>query len=113
MKKRNFTTETFTLLQSLSIGDEVTAEVTSRSMEPTLSQGEKVVVKRADFSTLRSGDIIAFYIAGLRTMIIHRVVNMHRNDDLYVITRGDANADTDPWVVYEENFLGVIQPVRL
>ncbi|MBR5558828.1 MAG: signal peptidase I [Oscillospiraceae bacterium] len=64
------------------------AVVLSGSMEPTFSQGDLIIVNKAD--SFAEGDIVVFGQNG--SLVVHRIVDM---DGEMVTTRGDANNTND------------------
>jgi signal peptidase len=68
------------------------------SMEPTLSPGDLVVVKKVAASELAVGDVVSFRDRH-GTPITHRVeaVRATRSGELAVRTRGDANNAPERW----------------
>ncbi len=75
--------------------------VYSGSMRPTLGIGSLAVDRVVDAHTVRVGDVITFndpYVKG--RLVTHRVVRIvHTKDGLAYRTKGDANADRDPWAL--------------
>ncbi|MEM0246681.1 MAG: signal peptidase I [Desulfurococcaceae archaeon] len=76
--------------------------ISSRSMEPALSVGDIVVICN-QCKDINVGDVVA-YISKWG-VVIHRVVEL-REDQKYVITKGDANRDPDLEPVPFENIIG-------
>lgn len=82
-------------------------KVVSGSMEPSIHDGDYIIIKKADSSELEAGDIICFYstdddIYGM--LNTHRIVK--RLDDDSYVTKGDANNTEDPSVVTADNIIG-------
>lgn len=75
--------------------------VRSGSMEPTIPTGALVVLTKTDSSTVVPGDIITFKNPLDRTVLItHRIVDVETDlQGRAFITKGDANAQPDPWRV--------------
>jgi len=84
--------------------------VEGESMEPTLSDGDLVMVKKVDPEEVEVGDIIVFYEPGSHsTIIIHRVVyRVEQGGHVFFKTKGDNNRDPDPWFVSEKDLIGVV-----
>ena len=100
----------FRILQSIPVGKTVRVTITSSSMEPTLLKSSSVVVTRSSLSTLIADRIIAFYIEGMDKIVIHRIVQIKQDDHgMYALTHGDANIKNDPWIVREEQVIGVLE----
>ena len=69
--------------------------VESPSMEPTLSVGDVIFVKDADFSALKPGDVITVRYYDNSGFFTHRITKIDHNNGL-VYTKGDANNEQDP-----------------
>lgn len=77
--------------------------VISGSMEPNIPTGSLVYVdKNADSSDIEKGDVIAFSL-GDGNICTHRVVD---NEEKGFITKGDANADPDGFIVAYDKYIG-------
>lgn len=74
--------------------------VMGKSMEPTLKQGDLVILKRANSYSV--GDILS-YISPHGPIIIHRVVGL---EDGAFILKGDNHTSVDPWPVTQDMTLG-------
>ena len=82
-------------------------KVVSGSMEPSIHDGDYIIVKKAESSELDAGDIICFYsgdddIYGM--LNTHRIVR--RLDDGSFVTKGDSNNTEDSSAVTEDNIIG-------
>lgn len=82
-------------------------KVATGSMEPSIHEGDYILVKATDVSELEEGDIICFYsndsaIYGMPNT--HRIVRLL--DDGSFITRGDANNIDDPVTVKADKIIG-------
>lgn len=77
-----------------------TLTVLTGSMSPTIPAGSVVFVTPTSPTTLRVGDVIT-YQAPLedQRVVTHRITEI-RNPGAHpvVVTKGDANAEIDPWV---------------
>jgi len=87
--------------------------VVSGSMEPNIPEGAVVFVKETDPKDLEEGDVISFYSrdpAIMGEINTHRIAEVGTDEKgrLCFITKGDANAIKDPYVVYGENLLGKV-----
>jgi signal peptidase len=72
--------------------------IASGSMTPTLRSGDLVVTRSERSALLRTDDIVTFRHPGLRALVTHRVMAVHREGDLVeVTTKGDANSATETW----------------
>lgn len=91
----------FTVLRPVALGGPVQyVIIDGSSMEPTLSTGDLVLVRRQD--EYQVGDVISF-----RTPIgpvMHRIVDGNAADGY--IPRGDNNDVTDPWRPTHSDIVG-------
>lgn len=77
--------------------------ITGGSMSGTFERGALVVEQRVPVADLREGDVITYLPpaeSGLSELVTHRIVSADPAADgaLTVFrTKGDANADVDPW----------------
>lgn len=72
--------------------------IESGSMEPVIRTGAYVLLKKADYTEVKEGDIITFYTD--RGYVTHRLAGIDegalgRGEEAYLITRGDANRIED------------------
>jgi len=74
--------------------------VAGRSMEPTLKQGDLVVLKRAESYSV--GDILG-YVTPYGPIVIHRIV---ATEDNAFTLKGDNHTSVDPWLVTQDMVLG-------
>ena len=105
--------------------------VTSGSMAPTFIAGDVVVLKAiTDESQLKVDQVVTFRPVGSRTLVTHRIVELHRlpamvqrsdgrsvprldsngNEIMqpYIITQGDANKTPDPDATPVSRVRGVV-----
>jgi signal peptidase len=102
---------TFAILKAVYKTDTPLVVVTSGSMEPVISRGDLLVIEYRDPADIQTGtiedlkgDIILYDSHGVWSNpipepVVHRVVGKYFNETdkkYYFITKGDANADTDP-----------------
>lgn len=74
------------------------------SMEPAISVGSIVIVRSAEEYLV--GDIITFQFPN-EMPITHRIYDLEeREDQLWFVTKGDANEEVDQRMVYERNIIG-------
>jgi len=75
--------------------------VLSGSMSPTIPTGSEVVLTPIQASAVKVGDVITFSEPGRTDVLVtHRVVHIASNSgSRFFITKGDANAVSDPWQV--------------
>ena len=77
----------------LADGNFVRFEARGASMSPAIRDGETVLVRPAVLADLHLGDVVLVKSSwGFR---LHRLVNIDREQDLFV-TRGDCGVDDDP-----------------
>ncbi|MFC2039081.1 signal peptidase I [Chloroflexota bacterium] len=82
--------------------------VVSGSMEPALKTGSLVVVRPAEPEEVKIGDIITFYPVTIGELpITHRVTGIGESTPIYFETKGDANANPDPFSVPARNLIGI------
>jgi len=78
--------------------------ISSESMEPTYKKNALVIIKKADFSTIQIGDVIAFKAQAFGNKpAFHRVIDVA---DTGFITKGDAVKIRDDQIVNGNTFLG-------
>ena len=72
--------------------------VESGSMTPALRTGGIAVVRAEPLAAVRVGQVLAFHPPGMANYVrIHRVVSLtRRGDQIWVVTKGDANNVADP-----------------
>lgn len=79
------------------------AVVMSGSMEPAYHTGSVLVVDRNQRNEVQIGDTIAFKNGD--AYIAHRIV---RKEKQGYVTKGDANATPDPWIIATNNVKGKV-----
>lgn len=79
------------------------AIVMSGSMEPAYHTGSVLVVDKNQKKEVQIGDTIAFETGD--TYIAHRIV---RKEKQGYVTKGDANAAIDPWIISANNVKGKV-----
>lgn len=87
------------------------------SMEPTLHEGDILIVKKMEPEKIEKGDIIVFnpstwppYIRPNKP-VVHRVIDIkynEENDQYLYLTKGDNNPGPDPAYVPYEEVYGVV-----
>jgi len=83
--------------------------VLSGSMEPQLKVGSLVVTHSVDPETIAVGDIITFHPTTVdENLITHRVVGIGHNSPIHFETKGDANAEPDPFTLPACNLVGKV-----
>lgn len=98
------------------IGKYIPLNVKTNSMEPTIKKGDFIIMEECDVSTLKVGDVIAFFANEENQTIIktHRIVEIDdKTSDKSFITRGDNNAINDSIPVFPSDVVGKWHDVRL
>ncbi len=81
--------------------------VESDSMSPNLSKGDLVFWKQK--ANYQNGGIILFKNPlDEKDFVAHRIESAVYDNKIYYETKGDANADRDPWQVREDRVLGEV-----
>jgi signal peptidase len=80
--------------------------VMSGSMEPEVKVGSLIVTRPVQPEEIKVGDIITFYCPLINEMISHRVTTVESGTLSYFRTKGDANEDSDPFIVPVRNIAG-------
>ncbi|PVG81560.1 signal peptidase I [Nocardioides gansuensis] len=71
--------------------------ITGGSMSGSIERGSVVFAEVVPVADLQVGDVITYVPpaeSGIDTLVTHRIIAMH---DGSFTTKGDANADVDPW----------------
>lgn len=93
MKKRFVILLSGALILCLSFSSGYHASyIATGSMEPVLKPGDLIITKKVSIADLSPGDIV-LYSAGSR-QICHRIISIAADGS--IITKGDANAFSDP-----------------
>lgn len=82
-------------------------KVVSGSMEPSIHDGDYIIIKKTDSSLLKEGDIICFYSTDdeiFGKMNTHRIVR--RLDDGSFVTKGDTSFSEDGKAVTADKIVG-------
>jgi len=85
--------------------------VCSGSMEPELQVGSLVITRPVEPKEIAVGDIITFSPKGVtlgENPVSHRVIGIEKASPLYFKTKGDANDNSDPFMVPARNLMGRI-----
>ncbi len=81
-----------------------------KSMNPTLRNLDKLLVRRYEDSDVNTGDVVIFVSPGGNQKMVHRVSGISSG---VIQTRGDNNRNDDPFVLKKSDILGqVIQAQR-
>lgn len=78
--------------------------VISDSMNPSIEKGDLVMMQRI-YVKPEIGDIINFEVSAVQLSVTHRIISISGNE---IRTRGDSNANEDPWKITKANILGKI-----
>ena len=85
----------------------VVMKVITGSMEPSIHEGDYIIIKKTDVSSLKEGDIICFYSLD---EAIYNIPNTHRitgiTDNGEFITKGDACTSEDSARVPADRIIG-------
>lgn len=96
-------------IQKMPIGKKFQGKVQSNSMYPFLKRGDNLTIIKNRFSEIRKDDIIAFTLPNMPQVIVHRIDNIYKKDDVpYCITRGDSSIGLDTWKVTRNEYLGKV-----
>ena len=76
--------------------------VLTGSMEPTLSKGDMLFIKRISPDDLNIGEVVAYKRGSV--IVVHRIVSITAEG---FKTKGDANDVEDPWIVSREDIIGI------
>lgn len=81
----------------------------SDSMNPKISKGDAVIIKKINKNTeIKQKDIIAYNSGG--RIVVHRVVNVNKSKDrITYTTKGDANNSKDPQDVKRKQIKGIVK----
>ena len=89
---------------------EVRVEVTGSSMLPAVRPGDRLVVRRREFSEVQAGQIVLY--SRDSALVAHRVVKrVGRPDGDQLVTRGDSLLQDDS-PVQESEVLGVVVSIE-
>lgn len=81
--------------------------VATPSMTGELNVGDAAIFERYDGQLIVEGQVIVFEKDG--SMIIHRVTEIEKiNGITRYYTKGDANDEVDPWLVYDGDIVGLV-----
>lgn len=98
------------------IGKYIPLNVKTNSMEPTIDEGDFIVVEECNVNELQVGDVISFLATEQDTVIVktHRIVSIDNSTkDKSFITRGDNNEVNDNIPVFPSDVVGKWEGVRL
>lgn len=82
--------------------------IESNSMYPSYQKGDLVVIYGKKSEKIEVNEVILFEIEEVPNPVLHRVIQIKENNTgIFFRTKGDNNSYEDPWLVPEENVLGV------
>lgn len=87
--------------------------VTSDSMLPILKPYDMIVVEKTSIDNASVGDIIVFdsHMEGIGT-VAHRAVEiLDDHGRIGIGTKGDNVDEHDPWIVHDEDFIGIVDNI--
>lgn len=86
-----------------------TRTVISGSMEPAIPTGSVALIRPAEATPPAVGDVVLFASAGQQHDVLHRAVGTRELEGVeHYVTRGDANARDDPWLVAPDEVIGTV-----
>jgi signal peptidase len=78
------------------------------SMEPLISPGDMIIIRRCYIEDITVGDIIEYKLEDYK--IVHRVIAIYKfQGDIKLITKGDANKKADRLPVSSDQFIGKLE----
>ena len=92
-----------------SLGGFTPLTVESESMSPTFNQGDMIIIKKVDTSTLKEGDIITFHtiIENRYALNTHRIVKIEQANGYRTYeTKGDNNMISDRHIISDNDIVG-------
>lgn len=98
------------------IGKYIPLNVKTDSMEPTIMEGDFIIMEECDPNTLQVDDVIAFFANEQDKVIVktHRIVLINdENGDKSYITRGDNNPAADEVPVFPADVIGKWHDVKI
>lgn len=98
------------------IGKYIPLNVKTNSMEPTIMEGDFIIMEECDPTNLQVGDVIAYFATEQDKVIVktHRIVTVDSSSGTNsYITRGDNNEVDDPIPVFPTDIIGKWHNVRL
>lgn len=102
------------MLASIILGISPFYYVEGNSMHPTLENGDLIIIYKANFESLKVGDIIVFNSPVYNVRIVHRIKDIKFIDDeMVLITQGDNNRVPDPGYVRKQDYIGKYVGIRV
>lgn len=83
--------------------------VGSGSMEPTLYRGDMILIeKTGDYDKIQEGEVLVYQHG--EVIVVHRIQEKRAHGDEHVfITKGDANAEADSWIISQKDIIGIVR----
>lgn len=91
------------------VGGNQALVVLSGSMEPAISTGDIIVTEGVDSGSIRVGDVITYERGG--DLVTHRVFDRVEGPEPAFRTKGDANEDSDRYLVEADQVRGRVMIV--
>jgi len=87
--------------------------VNGDSMSPTINSGDNIYVNLYKKDPLGIGDIVV-YCKFQDHLTVHRIINIVKlsNKRFYCETKGDNNTEIDPYKVFSNEIIGIVQLER-
>jgi signal peptidase I len=85
--------------------DFITVRVTGNCMEPSIHEGDYVIIKRE--KPLQVGDIILYCPHPFDSFYLHRIIEIKTNREKTYICKGDLSSTKDP-PIYEYQIIGKV-----
>jgi signal peptidase len=82
--------------------------IVTGSMEPMIKPGDVVLVQKLEGDEVRLGDVIQYYHPEIKINITHRVIDINREGQMALITKGDNNSSVDADPVMPEQVKGKV-----
>ena len=87
--------------------------VSGNSMAPTINDGDRILVEPFIKNSLEIGKIIVFR-KFIDHLTVHRIINIVGINEkrFYCETKGDNNAKSDPYRVFNHEIIGIVNIER-
>lgn len=82
--------------------------IASGSMMPNINKGDVVIIEKInDYNKIKEGQVIAYKYNDV--IVVHRLQRIIKErEKFYFYTKGDANSMEDPYVIYQEMIVGIV-----
>src|SRR5581483_108881 len=96
------------------MGNNIRIKTFGRSMRPFFSDGDIVIIKKVEFSKIKTNDIVT--VKKNKNFFTHRVIykSLHtseKNGRSYIITKGDRNIWSDG-KIYPAQIIGKVEKIE-